>query len=703
MNYNIDEIRKQKHLGNSVFYFRGWVSTSNYKIILKSRKFEYIYNPNRYRPDLENVVKNYSTKSKYGFHYIKEVPTIKNIKIYIQTKDRKIFIYYGIFNGLIQFFKSINALIKKIIVTLKRLWKQYKFIVPLKIYKKYFYRLKQKIEDIIYIPQAYNPHLESEYNEWLKKEGKKKIQLKEFKYNPLISIAIPVYNVPEEYLRNCLDSIIKQKYTNFEVCLADDCSTKEHVKKVLEEYKKKDSRIKVVYREKNGHISEATNSALSICKGEFVGLVDNDDILNEYALYEVVQALNENKNLDMIYTDEDKMDIEGNRSGPHFKPDYSPDTLLSHNYICHFTVLRKSIIDKIGGFRKGYEGAQDYDLFLRFTEETTPDKIHHISKILYHWRMIPGSTATDISNKDYACIRGMNALSDALNRRDIDAVINNWYTSYIINYKLPRNNKISIIIDTCNINTLPRIIRSVKNQTKYSNYEIIVLYKDNKKSVENILNKFRNIQFCDKKDVNLFIKEKLDSDILLFIKDIVKYENKNWIETMAGYAIQKHIAVVGPKVLYEDDTIKHSGMILGLGNNNVARDGFKFYHRNQGVTAGRLIVPYNYSAISDTCMMIERKKFIEVSGYDEKLENYKDVDLCIKLLNKGYYNVFLPQISVYSNIFEYRDSCKHSEANALMNEADIMKNKYVKELKRDRFYNDNFSYNVGFMLDKGKR
>lgn len=208
-----------------------------------------------------------------------------------------------------------------------------------------------------------------------------------FHYQPKISIAMPVYNVEEKWLRLCIDSILNQVYTNWELCMADDASTDPNVKKILTEYQQLDERIRVVFREQNGHISEATNSALTIATGEFVALLDNDDELAINAFYEVVKVLNENPELDLIYSDEDKIDMDGNRSDPAFKPDWSPDLLLGTNYISHLGVYRRSILEEIGGFRKGYEGSQDYDLVLRFTEKTTKERIKHIPKVLYYWRI----------------------------------------------------------------------------------------------------------------------------------------------------------------------------------------------------------------------------------------------------------------------------------------------------------------------------
>ena len=293
-------------------------------------------------------------------------------------------------------------------------WYRHHFLIPPRVLVKYirsfFVNLKRSnISANLYVNQE-------AYNKWLM-ESKKDIEYKELKYRPLISFVMPTYNVSRKLLSECLDSLLNQSYENFEICIADDCSSNEETIATLKEYEKKYDNIHVTYRKKNGMISEASNTAIKMASGEFIALVDNDDLVEKDALYYVVEALNENKNLDMIYSDEDKIDFKGKFMEPHFKPDYSPDTLMGVNYICHLCVLRKSIVDKVGGFRKKYDGSQDYDLFLRVVEET--DKIHHIEKILYHWRQTPTSTAGYLGNKSYAYVAGKKALEDSLKRRGI--------------------------------------------------------------------------------------------------------------------------------------------------------------------------------------------------------------------------------------------------------------------------------------------
>ena len=327
----------------------------------------------------------------------------KNIKISFIKRNKEISSIKLKNTKLVRINYKINAIMKKLLKipksigkSIKFLWKEHHFLVPRVLWKEYGKRFKQKIGLLLNL--EYNhPFQIKDYNKWIDAVEEKPVY-KKLSYQPLISILIPTYNIGREYLSECIDSVLNQHYKNFEICLADDNSTSEETIETLKEYAKKDKRIRVVYRKENGHISKATNTALKMAKGEFVGLMDNDDILTENALYEMVYALNQNKELDLIYSDEDKLDMKGRRCEPHFKPDYSPDTLLGGNYICHFELLRKSIVDKLGGERSEFVGAQDFDLFLRFVEKTTPDRICHIPKILYHWRKVPGSTADTIEN-----------------------------------------------------------------------------------------------------------------------------------------------------------------------------------------------------------------------------------------------------------------------------------------------------------------
>ena len=527
-----------------------------------------------------------------------------------------------------------------------------------------------------------------------------------------VSVIIPVYN-EEKYLRQCLDSVINQTLKDIEILCINDGST-DRSEEILREYEKKDKRIRVKYRKKNGHISATTNDALKMAKGEFIALMDDDDKLAPEALYENVLVLNNNKKVDMIYSDEDKINLNGKRCDPNFKSDFAPDSLLSSNYICHFTVLRKTIIEKIGGERSEYDGAQDYDLFLRFTENTTPERIYHIPKMLYHWRMVEGSTSMVIDNKGYALERGRLAVEDALKRRKIKGKVKiaKDCPYYYIEYDVSDNPKVEIIIPTKDLAiTTRKCLESIYEKTTYKNFEICLVNNNSEKQetfdlFEEFKNKHNNFKVLDanfefnySKINNLAVKN-TKSDYIVLLNNDTEIITPNWIEIMLGYAKQEHIGCVGAKLIYPDNTIQHGGVVLGLGG--VASHVFLGFDRNATVWGGRLSVPYNYSAVTAACLMVSRKKYNEVKGLEEDLMvAYNDVDFNLKLLKKGYYNVFVPMAELYHYESKSRGRDTTSEKyKRFVLESKYMYNKWNKEIANDRFYNQNYSLKRGYMLDK---
>ncbi|MEO2460797.1 glycosyltransferase family 2 protein, partial [Enterococcus faecalis] len=476
-----------------------------------------------------------------------------------------------------------------------------------------------------------------------------------FHYQPKISIAMPVYNVEEKWLRLCIDSILNQVYTNWELCMADDASTDPNVKKILTEYQQLDERIRVVFREQNGHISEATNSALAIATGEFVALLDNDDELAINAFYEVVKVLNENPELDLIYSDEDKIDMDGNRSDPAFKPDWSPDLLLGTNYISHLGVYRRSILEEIGGFRKGYEGSQDYDLVLRFTEKTTKERIKHIPKVLYYWRMLPTSTAVDQGSKGYAFEAGLRAVQDALVRRGINGHATHGAANglYDVYYDIKSDKLVSIIIPTKNgYKDVQRCVSSIIEKTTYQNYEIIMA--DNGSTDPKMHELYAEFEqqlpgrfFVESIDIpfnfstiNNRAVKKAHGEYLLFLNNDTEVITENWLTLMVSFAQQERIGCVGAKLLYPNNTVQHAGVILGLGG--VAGHGHYGYPHGDLGYFGRLAINVNYSAVTAACLLMKKADFDAVGGFEEAFTvAFNDVDLCLKVQALGRDNVWL--------------------------------------------------------------
>lgn len=576
-------------------------------------------------------------------------------------------------------------------------WHRHHFLIPPKAMKKYiksfFIVLKRGGNSAnLFVNQK-------AYLKWLEEQDKE-FDHKTFKYNPKISVVIPTYNVSRKLLSECLDSILNQTYTNFEICIADDNSPNEETKETLRDYMEKDDRIKVIFREKNGMISEATNTALTLATGEFIMLVDNDDIVYKDAMYYMVEALNENKKLDFIYSDEDKLDFNGKRMEPNFKPDYSPDTFMAVNYICHLTMIRKTLIDKVGGFRKEYDGSQDYDLFLRVLEHTS--NVHHIDKILYSWRLSPTSTAAYIGNKEYIKDAAINALEDALKRRKIKGRVyhNPKVSTYLIDYKHD-NPLVSIIIPTKNYGDIvKKCVDSIYEKCTYKNYEIILVdnRSDDPKSIE-LFKKYEkehdnfkivkaDCEFNYSKINNLAVKESKGEYVLLLNNDTEVIDG-TFLDKMVGYASQKHVGAVGIKLLYPDNKVQHAGVVLGYGG--VAGHVYVTADRDDCGLMGRLTMPYNYSAVTAACLLVARKKYDEVKGLDENLTvALNDVDFNLKLMDKGYYNVQLSHIEMYHHESKSRGyEVTKEKTERFEREQNYMVKKWGKTLERDKFFSVN--------------
>ncbi|BAV36899.1 glycosyltransferase family 2 protein [Enterococcus faecalis] len=530
-----------------------------------------------------------------------------------------------------------------------------------------------------------------------------------FHYQPKISIAMPVYNVEEKWLRLCIDSILNQVYTNWELCMADDASTDPNVKKILTEYQQLDERIWVVFREQNGHISEATNSALAIATGEFVALLDNDDELAINAFYEVVKVLNENPELDLIYSDEDKIDMDGNRSDPAFKPDWSPDLLLGTNYISHLGVYRRSILEEIGGFRKGYEGSQDYDLVLRFTEKTTKERIKHIPKVLYYWRMLPTSTAVDQGSKGYAFEAGLRAVQDALVRRGINGHATHGAANglYDVYYDIESEKLVSIIIPTKNgYKDVQRCVSSIIEKTTYQNYEIIMA--DNGSTDPKMHELYAEFEqqlpgrfFVESIDIpfnfstiNNRAAKKAHGEYLLFLNNDTEVITENWLTLMVSFAQQERIGCVGAKLLYPNNTVQHAGVILGLGG--VAGHGHYGYPHGDLGYFGRLAINVNYSAVTAACLLMKKADFDAVGGFEEAFTvAFNDVDLCLKVQALGRDNVWLHEAELYhfeSQTRGYDD--KGKKKKRFEQEKVMMEEKWGPLIENDPFYNPNLTRDI---------
>jgi O-antigen biosynthesis protein len=520
-----------------------------------------------------------------------------------------------------------------------------------------------------------------------------------FSYKPKISIITPVYNVDEKFLRLAIESIINQVYSNWELCLADDASTKSTIKKILQEYSSKDSRIKVKYLEKNQGIAGASNQAFSLCTGDYVGFMDDDDELYVNTLFEVVKLINQDRTLDLIYTDDDKIDLEGYRIEPYFKPDWSPDLLLSFGYINHFTVYRKSLLDELNGLRLGLDGSQDYDLLLRATEKT--NKIGHIPKPLYGWRKIPGSTAGDNRAKDYAHDAAARALRDALIRRGIEGDVIRLPLPglFRIKYELEKKSLITIIIVT---HDKPKLLRnllgSIETKTNYRNYEILVIdRKSEEKETLDYLKTLKHKVIRYEEGLNyskvVNFATKFASGVhLLFMNDDMEVINSDWLETLLEHSQRREVGVVGNLLLYPKDKnsnlggfIQHAGLVLGSRNPvghvfyqlNPSHDSYHHLHR----------VVRNVTAVTGACMMIKKKIFEEAGGLDENLSvTYNDIDFCLRVSSLGYSIIYTP----FSQLYHYEGATR-GNLEPTEDERYFLNKWKNKIFQRDPFYNQNLS------------
>lgn len=479
-------------------------------------------------------------------------------------------------------------------------------------------------------------------------------------YRPLISVIMPTYNPPELYLREAIDSVITQVYENWELCIADDASTAPHVRAILEEYRDLDDRIKVVFRPENGHIAHASNSALALASGEFIALFDHDDLLTPDALYENARLLNQHRDADMIYSDEDKVDEFGRRSDPYFKPDWAPDSFLSRNYVSHLGVYRRSLVSEVGGFRPGFEGSQDYDLVLRIVERT--HRIHHIPRVLYHWRIHALSVASGVGVKNYAYDSAMNAIAEAMHRRGEPGrveMLKDDPGNYIARYDLKQDWKVSIIIPTRDhADDLERCLASIFAKSTYRNIEVVVL--DNG-SVEHATavcfakwqalepNRCKvvphNVPF-NYSEINNYAVRQSTGDIVLLLNNDTEIIAPQWIEAMLEQAQRPSIGCVGAKLLYEDGTIQHAGVVMRIGG--VAGHSHRFYDRDAPGYYHIIKTVNNYTAVTAACLMIRREVWDQVGGLDEELAvAFNDVDFCLRVRKAGYFNVYVPHAELY--------------------------------------------------------
>ena len=570
------------------------------------------------------------------------------------------------------------------------------------------YGILGTIRKIVKLIYGNNPEI-SKYKKFIERtepteEELEKQKIEIFGMTPKISVIVPMYNTNEEFFKDLIECLKKQTYSNWELCLADG-STVQNIE--LQKYYMDDNRIKYKFLNKNCGIAGNSNEALKMTSGEYIVLLDHDDVLPIFALYEIVKCINENPLVEFIYTDEDK--IRGtinNRCEPHFKPDFAPETLACHNYITHLVCIKKELMDKIKGFRQEYNGAQDFDLVLRATELT--NRIIHIPKILYHWRVHKDSTAKNPDTKTYAFEAGKVAAQEHQIRMGKKAKVQYGGDTpgiYEVEYEVIGNPKVSILIpNKDNIAMLKQCINSILERTTYNNYEIIIIENNSKNTKTfNYYNKIKKNQkikileypekgFNYSKIINFGVKN-CSGDFILQLNNDTKLLTNDWLEKFIGYAQQKEIGAVGAKLYFKNKAIQHAGIAIGVGG--FAANIFSRLRNGLRGYCGKENLIQNLSAVTGACLFARKEIYEEVKYMDE--ENFKvalnDVDFCLKIRERGYRIVYNP----YIELIHYESFSRGYEDTPEKKERFKKEIKYFKEKWKlfletgDPYYNINLS------------
>lgn len=565
--------------------------------------------------------------------------------------------------------------------------------------KEFFVRLSERMEpeEVPYGPW-YESHKASP--EDLKRQSRQR-----FSYEPLISVVVPAYRTPETFLREMIESLKGQSYANWELCIANASPSDEGMARVLDEYKSKDSRIRVQELSENLGIAENTNAAFSLASGEFAGLLDHDDLLAPDALYEIVKLLNEDESLDAVYTDEDKVTTDlGEHFQPHFKPDFNLDLLRSNNYICHFFVARRTLIEQISGFRKEFDGAQDYDFIFRCVEGAK--KTGHVARVLYHWRTHKDSTADNPASKMYAFEAGKRAIEGHLERTGVKGAKvchTSDYGFYDVTYPVQGEPLISIIIpNKDNCETLKQCLDSVMQISTYKNYEILIV-ENNSIQQETFayyqtLGVQDNIRILTWKGtfnysaINNFAAKEAKGEYLLFLNNDIQVISPTWMEELLANCQRPEVGIVGGKLYYPDDTIQHAGIIIGIGG--IAGHAFLGMKRSRTGYLHKASLQMDYSAVTAACMMMKRSVFERVDGFEEELSvAFNDVDLCLRTGKEGFLVVYNPHVEMYHYESKSRGLEDSKEkVRRFQDEIEFMRTRWITLLKNgDPCYNKNLT------------
>lgn len=526
---------------------------------------------------------------------------------------------------------------------------------------------------------------------------------KDFAIRPRFSFVMPTYNTPVDLLRECLNSLLNQTYDNFEICVADDNSPSSAVAAVLQEYAQKDARLKFIKRKTNGHISAASNSALSLAEGDYVVLVDHDDLIPDYALFVLAHYINVYPDSDIIFSDEDKVTIDGNRTQPYFKSCFNKYLMYGHNMVSHLGVYRRDLVNKVGGFRLGLEGSQDYDLLLRCIEVTDLSRIIHIPHILYHWRIIPGSTAMSADQKSYAVTAAQNAINGHFERQKMPLRSVEGFAPGCTAVRPSKtfDTPVSIIIPTRNgIDVLQPCVESIFARES-ANVEVIIV--DNGSDEPDALEYLETISQQEQvrvlRDPEPFNFSRINNmaaaaargDILCFLNNDTEVVSGDWLNRARTFLSMDDVGMVGARLLFPDRTLQHFGIALGMGEHRIAGVPHLGMEGNLPGYFGKARLLQEVSAVTAACMFVRKADFDAVRGFEEELTvAYNDVDLCLKIRALGKLILADPDITLIHKESRTRGSDKYgSRAQRLAEEAEWMRQRWSNELDNDPYYSPN--------------
>ena len=548
---------------------------------------------------------------------------------------------------------------------------------------------------------------EVEYQEWYEKNKPSEEELarqrkKKWKNPVVISVLVPAYRTPEVFLKQMMESVLLQTYPYLELCIADGSGTDDSVENVVKEYQKKDPRVRYRRLEKNEGIAGNTNAAIEMASGEYLALFDHDDLLSPNALFEVASAIEKEK-ADVIYTDEDKVTSDlKEHFQPHFKPDFNPDLLCANNYICHLFVVKRSLALKLGGQDPAYDGAQDYDFIFRYTENA--EKIVHVAKILYHWRVHQASTADNPSSKLYAFDAGKRAIEAHLARIGAKAEVSHTKDLgfYRVKYQVQGNPLVSIVIPNKDEKeTLKKCLESIWQKTSYSNYEIILV--ENNSTTQEIRDYYKELDgkervrvvYWDKEfnysAINNFGISYAKGEYILCLNNDITVISPDWLEELLANCQRPEVGIVGARLYYPDNTIQHAGIVLGMGG--CAGSLFVGLARSRGGYLHKAALQQDLSAVTAACFMVKKEVFEKVGGFEEKLAvAFNDVDFCLKVRHAGYLVVYDPYAELYHHESKTR-GYENTEAKKrrFQEEIEYMRCHWMPDILRDPYYNENLS------------